>query len=548
MSDILANGQFNNYSSKDIYDNDLTEPFNPLDPIVYHDGLGFAKPVTKLIMSNEDAKGNDAPGQERNINNIHIDGTIIPIVKLNHLVLEKDNIESLSILYTDVVPTLHIVVKDNNNKFNFPDRPGLNNDVRVIIMPEADGKYKKISLTFYITEAVINEDKTKATYKCILKHMPFIQQAVTSDVIKFPGCTSLFCNVPKNNKPNMWELFHEVAEKCGLGFAAMKSTKEYVDRMPRIINHQSYKELIEYNISVGGTNDTQIYDGWVDLYGYLTLVDLYKAMNDPIEPSNLVIYNETGLSAHKNGMMMTDFQVSRRVITNHNMTGALSNTDIAEYWENSTMSNIYEHGTLNSTFYFNPLGNNGVNGVEMNQIRIKENSKDGRYVEDYEINKYDGWSFVGCEERNIAYQKNVRDAYLSKIRGRMLTVLLKQPNYGLQRGTLVTVVIEKFDYKSKQMIASQTSVLYDELESERVLPDDIAPPYNGISQQDILHNDAIGLIDPTLSGIYYIDGMRFDYFDDNEEIQQYLYLIRRGSLTGYFNITSMPKLDDSILN
>ena len=547
MSGILANGQFNNYSSKDIYDSDLTEPFNPLDPIVYHDGPGFAKPVTKLLMSNEDNKGNDLPGQDRNINNIYIDGILIPIVKLNHLVLERDNIESLSILYTGIVPTLHIVVKDNNNKFNLPDRPGLNNDVRVIIIPSNDGKYKKIALTFYITEAVINEDKTKATYKCTLKHMPFIQQAITSGVITFPECRATFCNVPENKRPNMWELFHEVAEKCGLGFAAMKDTKEYDDRMPRIINHQSYKELIEYNLSIGGSDNKKIYDGWVDLYGYLTLIDLYKAMNEPIEGSNLVIYNETGINPHKNGMMTSDFQVSRRIITNHNMTGALSNTDIAEYWDNSTMSNIYEHGTLNSVFYFNPLGNNGVNGLELNQIRIKEDSKDGKYVEDYEINKYDGWSFVGCEERNIAYQKNVRDAFLSKIRGRMLTVLMRQPNYGLQRGTLVSVLIEKYDYKSKMMIVSQSSVLYDELDSEQVLPDPVTPPYNGISQQDILHNDAIGLIDPTLSGIYYIDGMRFDYFDDNQEIQQYLYLLRRGPLTGYYNITSMPKLDDSVV-
>ena len=552
---FVTGGKFvEKFTAQDLIEAQLEEPLNELDPVVYHDPPKQQPFIVKL--KNTVGAAEDVTNYKPDADDVRIEGVLVPVVRLNTVVLDKNDIVALSITYTKFLPEITLIVTDPAGKLGFNVRPGLNNLIQVVIVPGIDGKYKKITLPFYITDVSMNIDGTEATYTGILKHMPMIQHLLNSHSILYPGCDCSVspeekCIHEQESRPNMWELFHEVAKRCELGFASMKGLKDYTDHTVRNVCSQNYKEMLEYNLSIGGLNETMIYDGWVDLYGYLILVDVYRALNDPVEASNLAMYAETGLHTHNDearDKKYEKFSGVRRVLTNSNFAVAKSNIEIDEFYNTSNIGEILKHGTLNTIYFFNPFGNNGQNNLNAEQIRIKENSQDGEYVEDYEIQKYCGWSFVGCEEQNLSRQMEIRNAFLTKLRNSSayLTIRLKQPNFALQRGTLVTVVRTKYDLPYKMKLANQESNIYPDSQSRGYAPD--PPSYGGedeASLDDILHNSGIGVTSPEESGIYYIDGMRFDYISSKESeeptIQQYLYLIRRGPIVSLDNLCTFAR-------
>lgn len=59
----------------------------------------------------------------------------------------------------------------------------------------------------------------------------------------------------------------------------------------------------------------------------------------------------------------------------------------------------------------------------------------------------------------------------------------------------------------------------------------------------MFEDSTLGFINLSVSGVYYIDGMSFEYDVKNEEheIIQKIYLIRRDIIPGYINSDSVPK-------
>lgn len=534
------------FSIEDIIELKLQEPINPLDPYVYHDPP-TPQPFIIKLKSTIGSEGQEIFNSD-DINNSRIEGIQIPVVRLNTNVIDNSNIVALTITYTKFLPEITLIIKDPSGKFGLSIRPGLNNIIQVVIMPSIEGKYKKISLPFYITDVEMDIYGERVTYTGVLKHMPLIQQRLISESINYQKCDASVdpeekCAQEDTDRPNMWELFHKIAERTELGFASMKGLKDYQDHAVRNVCSQSYKELLEYNLSVGGLDETMIYDGWVDLYGYLVLVDVYKALHDNVEANNLAMYAQTGLHTHNKEYPEEEYSAIRRVLTNSNMTKAKSNLEIEEFYNSSNIKEVLDHGTLNTIYYFCPFGNNGLNTIVPQQIRIKEESKDGEYTEDYEVQKYCGWSFVGCEDSNISKQMEIRNAYLTKLRNSnsTLTIRLANPNFALQRGTLVMIIRMRYDLKYKMQLMHQETNLRPGggLSYE---PDKSNIGVDNIWNEDILHNDSIGVISAEDSGMYYIDGMRFDYINGNDKIQQYLYLIRRDSLTSLNNLSTSNRL------
>lgn len=536
------------FNVKDLLEADLKTPINPLDPVVYHDPAAAQPFVVKFknTIGSIDGFTNMTPDEDNQL----IEGIVVPVVRLNTAVLSKENIVGLTIVTTGFLPELTLIVKDSAGLNNFKVQPGLNNIVQVVICPAIDGKYKKITLSFYITDVDVDIEGTQITYTGVLKYMPLLQHLSDPSSVLYTGCES---GVAKSEKcitnptslPNMWELFHEIAKRTGLGFAAMKGLKEYKDNIVRNIETHNYKELLEYNLSIGGVDETMIYDGWVDIYGYLVLVDIYKALHDDVSAENLAMYAETGLHTHalsSKDNKYEKFKPVRRVLTNSNAVSAYSNVEIEEFYNTSQIGKVIEHGTLNTIFFFCPFGNNGINNLNAEQIRIKEESRDGQFVEDYEVQHYCGWSFVGCEQMNTARQMEIRNAYLTKLRNTSvcLTVRLTRPNYALQRGTLVTIVRMNYDYRYKMKLLNSESNIYADPEERGYLPD-IPSINDGVTNNDLLENDGLGVTSPEDSGIYYIDGIRYDYIAGNETIQQYLYLIRKGPILSMDNRSTMAK-------
>ena len=69
------------------------------------------------------------------------------------------------------------------------------------------------------------------------------------------------------------------------------------------------------------------------------------------------------------------------------------------------------------------------------------------------------------------------------------------------------------------------------------------PNPSSVELEQMFSDSTLGFINLSVSGIYYIDGMSFEYDTKNKEheIIQKIYLIRRDFIPGYINSASVPK-------
>ena len=111
---------------------------------------------------------------------------------------------------------------------------------------------------------------------------------------------------------------------------------------------------------------------------------------------------------------------------------------------------------------------------------------------------------------------------------------------GLQRGTLVNVIIVETGKIAKKLITSSTSNFYGYVED--IEEDDFT--VEDINTNELIEREDIPLPNMALSGMYYIDGMRFEYSYKSNSIYQYLYLIKRGSTSNLNNFSTAPRLND----
>lgn len=349
---------------------------------------------------------------------------------------------------------------------------------------------------------------------------------------------------------NMWELCHEIAERCGLGFSAMEKCKDDPNRLAIISGSLSYEKVLErYAKRFGGDSDETLYDVWIDFYNNLVLVDKYAALNDEVDSSQLGMYAQVGVPFQGNNLLETKYELTRRLVTNHNMLGVKANIEIDEYWEFDKMPTM-DNGTLNTQFFWSPIGSDGgLNNFTPLQVGIMEDSKDGAFTEDYQVSKASEWVWAG--NNSLTQQKGefVRQKMDEKLSMHTMTILLKEPNFALQRGQLITVIIEEFDKRSKVSLAKNASVFSSDNDRATDLTPDYHEPVENIPEDTILLDDSIGVVNPTKSGIYYIDGISYDYQQSEDgsyqpRIQQYLILLRRGAFTALFNQSTTTKLGD----
>ena len=57
-----------------------------------------------------------------------------------------------------------------------------------------------------------------------------------------------------------------------------------------------------------------------------------------------------------------------------------------------------------------------------------------------------------------------------------------------------------------------------------------------------MDNDTWGVLNTSISGMYFIDGIEFNYNRNEKRIKQVLYLIKRGDSMSYVNAASKIKM------
>ena len=468
----------------------IKEPYNPLDPKVVLDPKFFKPYIVKQF---EDTTGHNIREEEQP-NTLKDDAINIPVIKLNNIILKDNNIDYVQINYNGFVPTIHLSVKDSQDFIKICDTPGLDNYINVAITSEVNGYYKKIFLSFYIIDYKVYDDGYIG-YDGIYKY-----QALNTAMFKQIG----------DKKLSTYEMLETIAKETELGFAAMKDCKDIKDESYRIIRSQNYIDYIQEQIKQSGTDENSIFDCWVDLFGFIVLVNVHTAMYEEIEPGQLTIYSMVGNNSIANKTSQVTPILLQRTLTNNLVNPTEYNLLFKKYENIVNNQKIYSDGALNQNYYMTSPGKDNLISVE--ELQVIENSLDGaKNSQGYEFKKT---NFLGIEfeDSSVLFKKSLNKKFFDKLRSRRLKIELDKYNIGLERGTLVNVLFKEYD----------NAVI------------------KTITPNNELEENAEGVVNPFSSGMYYIDGMEFIYKTEDRKITQYLYLIKRGSLTNPINTSIGP--------
>lgn len=509
---------------------------NWTDPVVWHDPVLAKETVVKIYNAPGKTKAEEDEHVAENyevinmpIDQVKTDGVIFPIIQLNNINIDQHHVESMELIYSGFIPKLNLTIRDIGKFIQFNETPGINNIIKLIIIPPKDGAYRKISLSFKITNYSVYGEYLY--YTCEYKLDDLNKDMFTS--INFNGCGD--CGKSANPLPNTWEYLHHISKTLGLGFASTEECKDIADNLPRLLQNITYNDFINKSIRYGGLDEKSIFDCWIDLYGYVVLVNLPWVFNENIKASELELVTNLGMINTMSGLPDNNIDKVKRTLTNYPVQGTVNNMSIESYKDESSPSIMYYNGNMHTITEFKPLGANdgNSNNIATEDILSKEYSIDGDFSDEYTISKKEPVKSVFCGY-NIHKQQTIRDLYLNKIRTRKLEVVLSNYNLGLQRGTLVNVSIFEDDAQKKSKIMTSSSKVLGST-------DDVPDKEDILTSENIL-NEGNVIINIALSGLYYIDGMEFTYDSSIGKIKQKLILLKKGIRSNFNNKHTPAKI------
>lgn len=519
---------------------------NYTDPKVCHDPSMTPEGIAKIFFNQHKVEMEEGEiSANNNVDALRVDGRRYPLLVINDRDIDPHEILDFVINYDSFVPTIRVTIYDeeeNEQKINSTQMSGM---IRTCIIATVDNVYKKILLNFKITSSSVDPyEHTRISYTGEY-YVPLFKQTNLGHIWMPEVCPkSPTCMQGAHINANTWEMLHKVAEMSGLGFAATKQCKEISDRLVRHTYMQRFDEFLKRQILHCGLTEQNIFDVWVDLYGYIVQVNVPWVLSQDISSEDLTIVTTVGFPGTSNNVPDQTPEVVERTLTNYNQTGAISNMEILEY-NLKTSNHAVSHGTLEHVFIINFVGTKTE--MEETDVQTKQNSVDGQYLEDYNTGKnhpIPKFNFNIDEYTELAggydldHQKVIREAFFRKHRQSILEVKLKYVNLGLQRGTLVNIVI----FEDKTILKDEMIKNANNLGGSTDVQSGVLGTPPNLDEQAMTMSDGTQYQNLKLSGLYYIDGMRFEYNIETQEIYQTLILFKKGIVSGYQNRHSVPKL------
>ena len=309
--------------------------------------------------------------------------------------------------------------------------------------------------------------------------------------------------------------------------------------------NQNFVEFIQETIDSGGIDEDSIFDAWVDLNNTLNLINVSWVFNQEkkITPEYLSVYGLAGALSNEDIGLQPSFVKVPRTLTNFHYLGIPVNLEFHSKDFEQIQTNIRNEGILvkNTTLnLYRGSESSGINSIVQNDIINKENSVDGRYINEYMVQRNMDVN-INFDNFNVTYQKQMHDNFFKTQRASIYKVSLTKINFGLKRGTLISLAYFSTDIGEKTEIIRSTFNLIGDKSID--MPDiSKIQLESGKTIQDIITDEDYPLMNFAKSGIYYIDSMEIEYDISYETIVQTLYLIRLGNKSNYHNKHTMAKI------
>lgn len=334
-------------------------------------------------------------------------GIKVPLVKINDIVIDINNIVYFQLDGRDHIPSLYLVIHDTDHKISGLQHPGPDNEVRIQILPRFENAYKKIDMTFYIDNLSTQGDLFKLN--CIYKVVDLYNSRVK--------CFG---------EMGTYKFFETIANELRLGFATNTEESEEDKRYIYCANDSyknTMKRVIESSGDSGNNIDSRVlYDYWIDYWNNINLADVYERFNTVDSDDDMLVWTAPAEYDITKGSNAEDMYVQ--------VPACISNDPIRE----STELYIDSYRILNSTSQ-SIIGSDRVLSIY--------NIKDGEALDyllgdgDQQKDIFVKYDYVGENYRDFNYllAQQCHNRMEQKMKERVIEVTLESPALFLMRGS-----------------------------------------------------------------------------------------------------------------
>lgn len=457
--------------------------------IEFDNTLQQSEIITPLLSSSKAEGGDNYTNEYTDKAQTSVFGIKVPLIMINSTVIDFNAVKYFSLKTESILPELTLTVEDRYELINNIDKPTNDNEVRIQILPQFDDTYKKINLTFNISN--INVTGSMIRLICIYK----LPELVKSRFESF-------------GKIDTYSLFKNIATTTKLGFAsniAGSTDKRFV-----YCDNKSYLDILNDEIQFSDTT-SGILDYWVDLWNNINIVDIKERYNaiDSQEDMQIWVSGQT-----------------REITADVHPVPIKIDATI----DNHPAHEAAEFFVKNYSIQNNP-GLNISKGSDRVYAIYEENKDEylDYLIQDGDVKSdiYTKYDYLGENygDYNYLLSKTVRAGFLQKINTNQIKVTLRAPLLGLMRGHKVNFVRYVNDDKieSKMKALEKAGVLNRDVESNI--------PLEVYEMKDDSTNGKFR-VDRTVSGQYLIHAINIIY--TNNDWDYVLTLVRPTS--------SIPKI------
>ena len=401
-------------------------------------------------------------------------GIKVPIIMINSTVIDFDAVHYFSLKSEGTVPELTVTVEDKYELINNIDKPGIDNEVRVQILPQFDDTYKKINLTFYISSIQVNGSIIRLT--CAYK-LPKLTSS------KFESYGNI----------DTYNLLKTIATDTKLGFAS--NIKASHDSRYIYCNNKSLLDLMNDEIQYSKLEEG-VLDYWIDFWNNINIADI-KERYEAVDPEEkLKIWVAGQINDATAGVEYSPLQIPALI-------------------DNFPGHNMSELFVKNYMIYNNP-GINFISGSDRVYSIYEENNDEylDFLVQDGDVKKdvFTKYEYLGeaYGDYNYLLSKCLRNTFLQKMKTDQVKVTLQAPQLGLMRGHKVNFI----RYTNDSKLEGKMKALEDNGAVDRNIDSNI--PLDQFEMEDNGY-DGKFIVDRTASGQYLISAVNYIYTNKNWE-------------------------------
>lgn len=405
-------------------------------------------------------------------------GIQVPLIMINNTVIDFDAVKYFSLKSVGRLPELMITVEDRYEMINTLDKIGQDNEVRIQILPRFDNAYKKVNLTFYITNVRVNgtQIQLSGTYK--------LPKLLSSEFKSYGSTTT-------------YNLFKTIAAESSLGFAT--NIAESNDARYVYCNNKTLLNLMEDEIQYSAAPET-ILDWWIDLWNNINLADVKERYESVDSDEDMKIWVANQI--HE--------------VTVDNETLAFETTATVNDYPGFGTSELF---VKKYTTHVSPGGQLSNGSDKVYSIYTEENKDTLEYlVQDGDIKNdiFTKFEYVGenIGEYNYMLSKSLRPGFFQKMNSENVVITLQSPLLGLMRGHKVNFI----HYINNDAIENRLNKLEKEGLINRSVESNINLSNYELNQDvDKETVDGKFILDKTVSAQYLITGVNIIYNDSNWE-------------------------------